>query len=97
MLGEQFFSELDMSEAYTQVELDEGSRSYTTINRHKGLYQYRRFPYGMKSAASLIQRIIKCTLAGILNVLVFLDNILITGKRKAEHQTNLYEDLNSRG
>ena len=34
------FSKIDMSEAYAQVELGEGSRKYTTIISHRGLYIY---------------------------------------------------------
>ena len=82
-----------MSEAYAQVELDEGSRKYTTINSHRGLYQYKRIPYGIESAPSIFQRCIESIVAGIPNTLVFLDDILITGKTPVEHQQNLYEVL----
>ena len=62
-----------MSEAYAQIELDDGLHMYSTINTYKGMYQYRRISYGVKSAPSLFQKIIEPTLAGIPNVLVFLD------------------------
>lgn len=50
LAGGAVFSKLDMSEAYAQDELDEDSRKYTTINTHRGLFQCRRIPYGIKSA-----------------------------------------------
>ena len=34
--GEQY-SKLDLSQAYQQLELDEDSKKYTTINTHEGL------------------------------------------------------------
>lgn len=43
---------------------------------------------------SIFQRSIESILAGIPNVLVFLDYILIRGKTTAEHKQNLYEVLN---
>ena len=83
-----------MSEAYAQVEMDEDSRKYTTINTRRGLFQYRRIPYGIKSAPSIFQRSIESILAGIPNVLVFLDDIVITEKTTAEHKKNLHKVLN---
>ena len=37
MSGGEKFSKLDLSHAYQQIELDEDSRQYVTINTHKGL------------------------------------------------------------
>ena len=39
--GGQFYSKLDMTQAYSQLVLDESSRPYTTINTHHGLFQYK--------------------------------------------------------
>ena len=40
--GGEKFTKLDMSQAYQQMELDEDSKQYLTINTHKGLYRYNR-------------------------------------------------------
>ena len=93
LAGGTVFSKLDTSEAYAQVELVEDSRKYTTIIIPRGLFQYRRIPYGIKSAPSIFQRSIESILAEIPNFLVFLDDILITGKTTADHKQNLYEVL----
>lgn len=38
--GGQQFTKLDMNQAYQQLMLSEESKQFTTINTHKGLFQY---------------------------------------------------------
>ena len=90
--GERF-TKLDMSNAYQQLVLDKESRELTTINTHKGLYQYRRLPFGVSAALAIFQRTMECMLRGIPHVCVYLDDILITGGDDAEHNDNLSEVL----
>ena len=73
------YHKLDLSQAYTQLELDTESQQYTTINTHKGLYQYKRLPFGIASAPAIFQRIIEMVLIDIPSVAVYLDDILVTG------------------
>lgn len=53
LAGGKKFTKLDLSQAYQQVELDESSKQYLTINTHKGLYQVNRLPYGVASAPAI--------------------------------------------
>jgi hypothetical protein len=48
--GSKIFSKLDLSHAYAQLNVDEQSREYLTINTHNGLCSYLKLPYGVKSA-----------------------------------------------
>jgi hypothetical protein len=50
MSGGKYFTKLDLSHAYLQVELEEESKPLLTINTHKGLYENNRLPYGVSSA-----------------------------------------------
>ena len=45
-----------MSQAYQQFLLHGEAKQYTTINTHKGLFQYTRLPYGILSAPGIFQR-----------------------------------------
>ena len=87
--GGEKFTKLDMSQAYQQMTLDEESRKFTTINTHKGLFQYNRLPFGVSSAPGIFQRTMENLLQGIPNVIVRMDDILISGKDDNHHMANL--------
>ena len=87
--GGKYFSKLDMSQAYLQLELENDSKQYVTVSTHKGLFQYNRLPFGVSSAPSIFQRYMKTLLQGCKGVSVYLDNILVTGGTAEEHMKNL--------
>ena len=86
LAGGKYFSKLDMSQAYMQLCLDEASKDLTTINTHRGLFRYNRLCFGIASAPGIFQRTIESVLGRIPGVAIFLDDILISGKSKREHQ-----------
>ena len=79
------FSKLDLSQAYQQLPLEEDSKKYVVINTHRGLFRYTRLPFGISSAPGIFQRVIESILQGIDGVVVYLDDILITGQTKEAH------------
>ena len=87
--GGTSFTKLDLSQAYQQVELDDESKPYTVINTHRGLFKYNRLPFGISSAPGIFQRTMESVLSRIPHVIVYLDDILITGKSETEHLKNL--------
>ena len=87
--GGQTFTKLDLSHAYLQVPLAEESQKYLVINTHKGLYAYKRLPFGVASAPAVFQRIMDNILQGLPGVCTYLDDILVTGKTADEHTKNL--------
>ena len=95
--GGKVFSKLDLRQAYLQVHLDEDSKKYTTINTLKGLFQYKRLPFGIASAPSLFQRIMENLLSDIPQVSVYLDDILVTGKDHLYHLHLVLQHLESAG
>ena len=87
--GGEKFTKLDMSRAYQQMTLDEESRKFTTINTHKGLFQCNRLPFGVSSAPGIFQRTMENLLQGIPQVIVQIDDILISRKDNNNHIANL--------
>ena len=81
----KLFSKLDLSHAYQQLPLDTESKKYVVINTHKGLFQYSRLPFGISSAPGIFQRVMDSLLQGIEGVVVYLDDILITGSTVEAH------------
>ena len=85
----QTFKKLDMSYAYQQLKLDVPSRAFTTINTHRGLFQYTRLLFGVSVSPGIFQRTIENVLQGIPHVCVILDDILITGTSDQEYLETL--------
>lgn len=90
------FSKLDLSQAYQQLPLEEDSKKYVVINTHRGLFRYTKLPFGISSAPGIFQRVISI-LQGIEGVVVYLDDILITGQTKEAHLKALDEVLSRLG
>ena len=59
------------------------------INTHKGLFRYNRLPFGISSAPGIFQRVMENLLRGIPRVIVYIDDILITGDNEEEHLSTL--------
>ena len=87
------FTKIDMSQAYAQLELDEESKEITTINTPRGLFRYLRLPHGICSAPGIFQSTMEEILKGIPGVLLFLDDILITGSNNTQHRERVLQVL----
>ena len=87
--GGKTFSKLDLQHAYLQLPLETNSKQYTTINTHRGLFQYNRLPFGVSSAPGIFQRAIDGLVKGIPYVAAYMDDILLTGETQEQHLANL--------
>ncbi|XP_064469988.1 uncharacterized protein K02A2.6-like [Ornithodoros turicata] len=89
LAGGKYFSKIDLNRAYLQVEVDEQSSRYLTLNTHKGLYKVNRLAFGITSAPAIFQRIMDNMLKDLDGVIVYLDDILVMGRSEQEHIRNL--------
>ena len=87
------YSKLDLSRAYKQMKVTKSSQPLLTINTHLGLFQYARLPFGISTAPALWQKAMAQVLQGIPGVIYFIDDILVTGHTKIEHEANLRQVL----
>ncbi|CAB3983099.1 Retrovirus-related Pol poly, partial [Paramuricea clavata] len=91
--GARFFTKLDLTQAYHQLELSPSSRHIRTFVTHTGAYRFKRLNYGTNSAAEIFQRTLQQVLQGIKGVRNIADDILIFGSTYKEHNTSLEECL----
>jgi hypothetical protein len=93
LCGGKTFSKLDLSQAYQQLLLEDEARKFLTINTHKGLFEYCRLPFGVKSAPGIFQRALENLLRDVPFVIVRMDDILLSGLSDEDHLRNLREVL----
>lgn len=87
--GGEHFTKLDLSNAYNQLELTEDTKRLLCWSTHRGIYKPNRLPYGTKPACNIFQKTLEKVLLGIPGVINFLDDIVVTGRNREEHLTNL--------
>ena len=92
--GGQAFTKIDLSQAYSQIPIDDESQKFLTVNTHMGLYRVTRLPFGVSAAVGIFQRIMSGILRGLKGVAVYLDDILITGPNEQVHLENVGRVLN---
>jgi len=84
------YTKPDLARAYKQVKVKHDCQSLLTINTHRGLFQYTRLPFGITTAPSLWQTAMSQVLAGVV---YHIDDILVTGRTREEHISNLHAVL----
>ena len=73
--GGKRFTKLDLSHAYLQLQLGEETKSLTTINTHRGLFQYNHLPFGLSSAPAVFQRTMDNLLKDFKHVTTYIDDL----------------------
>jgi hypothetical protein len=78
---------------YHQIELAEQDRAITAFSTKEGHWEYRRLPFGLKTAPATLQRMMNVVLSGLTGsrCFVFLDDICVYAKSLSEHDTKLRE------
>ena len=87
--GGVVFSQIDLRDAYLQVEMSEKSKELLTVNTKRGLYQYNRLPFGVKSAPGIFQGIMDNLIAGVDGCAAYLDDIVVCGRTQEEHDRSV--------
>lgn len=93
--GSKLFSTLDPLSGYHQFEVNEKDRPRTAFITKYGLFEYTRMPFGLCNAPSTFQRGMELVLRRLqwVTLLIYLDDVIITGKTFKEHLNNLGEVL----
>lgn len=89
--GAQVLSSLDALSGFTQIEIAEEDVEKTAFRTHRGLFQFRRMPFGLKNSPSIFQRTMQSILSPYLWLftLVYIDDVVVYSKSYEEHLTHL--------
>ncbi|XP_050030532.2 uncharacterized protein [Dermacentor andersoni] len=91
--GRKIFSKMDLSKGYWQVPLDEQSKERTAFSAPSGLYQFKKMPFGIKTAPAVFAKLMRKLLDGIANVYHYYDDLLIATNNWQDHLDALGEVL----
>jgi hypothetical protein len=89
--GAKIFSKIDLRLGYHQVRIMDEDISKTTFRKRYGHYEFKMVPFGLSNAPTIFM----CLMNGVFRdyldkfVIVFLDEILVYSKSKAEHEQHL--------
>ena len=84
--GAKHFTKLDANSGYWQIKLDTESAKLTTFITP---FCFNRLPFGITSAPEHFQRRMTEILGDIPGVVCLVDDILVTGRTQAEHDSRL--------
>ncbi|XP_064479044.1 uncharacterized protein K02A2.6-like [Ornithodoros turicata] len=87
--GGKFFSTLDLAQAYQQLRVTPRTAHILTLNTVKGLYAVKRLPFGVAAVPAVSQRYMETLLAGIEGTSVYLDDEIVSGSTRDEHDDRL--------
>lgn len=87
--GAQYFTTLDAASGFWQIKLDKESSKICTMCTPYGRYRFLRMPFGISSAPEIFQRAMHRVLEGLEGVAVVMDDILVWGRSREQHDANL--------
>jgi hypothetical protein len=61
----KYFSTLDLSAGYWQVEVDEDSQAKTVFATHRGLFEFARMPFGLCNGPATFQHLMQVVPSGL--------------------------------
>lgn len=93
MAGAKSFSTLDSRKGFWHIMLDEPSSELTMFITSFGRYMFLRLPYGLCSASEHFQQKMKQIFDELEGVEVYIDDLIIWGSDKAEHDLRLRQSL----
>lgn len=93
--GSKWFSVLDLRSGYYQVPMGESDKEKTAFICPLGFYQFNWMPQGVSGAPATFQRIMKRTVGdmNLLEVLVYLDDLIVFDTTLEEHKQRLLKVL----
>ena len=88
--GAKWFSTIDLTSAFFHIQIAEQSRHLTNFFGGNATYRFKRLPFGLCNAPDIFQETLQTkVLSGCHGQKCYLDDILVHGHTKEEHDRNL--------
>jgi hypothetical protein len=95
LAGSSYFSTLDLASGYHQIKVKEADTHKTAFRTPMGHFEWLVMPFGLCNAPATFQSAMNDVFGDRIGkfVLVYMDDILVFSKSKAEHLAHLKEVL----
>ena len=93
MAGAKYFSKLDASQGFYNLQLDEQSKRLCTVATPFGRYSFKRMPFGISCAPEIFHAKIAQLFENMPGVKVSMDDIVVYAKTREEHDRRLRKVL----
>lgn len=89
--GKKWFTTMDCAQGFYQILVDKRDRHKTAFSTPVGNFQFVRCPFGARNSPAVFQSEINRIFADGLysKCIVYVDDILVFGRTRAEHDDNL--------
>lgn len=93
--GSQWFSVLDLRSGYYHIAMSDEDKEKTAFICPLGFFEFERMPQGISGAPATFQRLMERAVGdmNLLQVLVYLDDLIIFGRTLEEHEERLLKVL----
>ncbi|KAE8244539.1 hypothetical protein A4X13_0g6512 [Tilletia indica] len=87
LCGKKIFSSLDAIRGYHQLGVKTDDRWKTAFVCHRGLFQYKRVPFGLRNAPAIFQRFMDKVLGPLrwFQAVVYIDDAVVATDTMSEH------------
>ena len=85
----KWYSYIDLKSAYHQLRLPKAEQPLTAFEANGKLYQFTSLAFGVTNGVPAFQRTIDRIIDGLVGVVADIDDVVVGGTTKAEHDANL--------